>query len=199
MANIETLLADTRYFAEVAAPGTPAAGGYVVYAKTDGKLYGKNDAGTEHDLTASAGVVTFSGAVITEATSQSLTNDTVTALTSNDAEVADTDSYHSTVTNTERLTNTLGGTYWFKAGGTVFFAASATGLRGIRVRANGTTLIDISQLDDVGLAAGGSYLSIATGPFQLANNEYVELMAHQTSGGALNAQMQRFWIERIGS
>jgi len=32
---------------EVAAPGTPSAGKYSIYAKTDGKLYGKNDAGTE--------------------------------------------------------------------------------------------------------------------------------------------------------
>jgi hypothetical protein len=37
---------------EQAAPSTPASGDYIVYAKTDGKLYGKNDAGTEHDLTA---------------------------------------------------------------------------------------------------------------------------------------------------
>lgn len=42
---------------EVAAPGTPAAGEFVVYVKTDGKIYGKNDAGTEHDLTASGGSI----------------------------------------------------------------------------------------------------------------------------------------------
>lgn len=33
-----------------AAPGTPASGKGVVYAKTDGKLYFKNDAGTETEL-----------------------------------------------------------------------------------------------------------------------------------------------------
>lgn len=32
---------------EIAAPGTPASGYYAIYAKTDGILYGKNDAGTE--------------------------------------------------------------------------------------------------------------------------------------------------------
>lgn len=32
---------------EISAPGTPASGFYSIYAKTDGKLYGKNDAGTE--------------------------------------------------------------------------------------------------------------------------------------------------------
>ena len=42
--------------AEIAAPGTPASGFGYTYAKTDGKLYFKNDAGTEYDLTATGGV-----------------------------------------------------------------------------------------------------------------------------------------------
>ncbi|HEY1402495.1 MAG TPA: hypothetical protein VGB05_00055 [Pyrinomonadaceae bacterium] len=36
--------------AEVAAPATPAAGELVVYAKADGKLYYKNDDGTERAI-----------------------------------------------------------------------------------------------------------------------------------------------------
>ena len=36
-------------------PATPASGYGIVYAKTDGKLYFKNDAGTETDLTATGG------------------------------------------------------------------------------------------------------------------------------------------------
>lgn len=35
---------------EQAAPATPSSGYYAIYAKTDGKLYGKNDAGTEVEL-----------------------------------------------------------------------------------------------------------------------------------------------------
>jgi len=35
---------------EVAAPSTPGSGYYSIYAKTDGILYGKNDAGTEVEL-----------------------------------------------------------------------------------------------------------------------------------------------------
>lgn len=42
-------------FAESAAPSTPAAGLVVAYAKADGKLYIKDDAGTETDLTATGG------------------------------------------------------------------------------------------------------------------------------------------------
>ena len=37
------------------APATPASGLFSIYPKTDGKLYGKNDAGTEYDLTAGTG------------------------------------------------------------------------------------------------------------------------------------------------
>jgi hypothetical protein len=37
------------------APSTPTTGRGITYWKSDGKIYGKNDAGTEYDLTASAG------------------------------------------------------------------------------------------------------------------------------------------------
>ncbi|MBI4719258.1 MAG: hypothetical protein HY763_15785 [Planctomycetes bacterium] len=40
---------------EMAAPQAPAAGTLAVYAKADGRLYAKNDAGVEFDLTAGAG------------------------------------------------------------------------------------------------------------------------------------------------
>lgn len=41
--------------AEVAAPSTPALGFGALYAKSDGKIYFKNDDGTEYDLTSSGG------------------------------------------------------------------------------------------------------------------------------------------------
>lgn len=40
---------------EMAAPSTPASGKVAVYAKSDGKLYIKDDAGTETDLTTTGG------------------------------------------------------------------------------------------------------------------------------------------------
>lgn len=40
---------------EIAAPGTPATGYVFIYPKSDGKLYIKDDAGTETDLTATGG------------------------------------------------------------------------------------------------------------------------------------------------
>lgn len=45
---------------EITAPGTPPSGNVVIYAKTDGKLYLKDDGGTETDLTAGGGSGAFS-------------------------------------------------------------------------------------------------------------------------------------------
>lgn len=51
MANAGTYNHTKQHFAEGSAAATPDAGEVVVYAKTDGKLYLKDDAGTETDLT----------------------------------------------------------------------------------------------------------------------------------------------------
>lgn len=54
--NLLALGADTPLeFKEMAAPGTPLSGAVLVYAKSDGKVYSKNDAGTEFDLTTGGG------------------------------------------------------------------------------------------------------------------------------------------------
>lgn len=64
MANLkvsEQAYPSTRY-TEVAAPSTPAAGEVIVYAKSDGLVYAKDDAGTETALSNAA-----SGSVATDA------------------------------------------------------------------------------------------------------------------------------------
>lgn len=50
-----------QHYAEGAAQATPPSGTAVTYVKTDGKLYLKDDAGTETDLTAAAGTIDGSG------------------------------------------------------------------------------------------------------------------------------------------
>ena len=52
---------DAITLTEISAPGTPASGKFVIYPKSDNKLYGKNDAGTEYDLTVGAGASSLSG------------------------------------------------------------------------------------------------------------------------------------------
>lgn len=57
------------FLSEIAAPGTPAGGKGAVYAKSDGKLYFKNDSGVESDLTAVGG----GGGAVTVTTATTLT------------------------------------------------------------------------------------------------------------------------------
>jgi hypothetical protein len=52
---------DAITLTEISVPGTPASGTFVLYPKSDSKLYGKNDAGTEYDLTVGAGATSLSG------------------------------------------------------------------------------------------------------------------------------------------
>lgn len=111
----------------------------------------------------------------------SLTNATLTALTFN-TEQWDTDTMHSTVSNTGRLTATTAGYYVIT--GAVLFAANATGKRLLRIRLNGTTTI--AEVQDTN-AGGVETLSLIIGTqYNLAATEYVEFLAYQDSGGALN-------------
>lgn len=55
MAKIQDIDIPYLEFAEAAAPGTPASGIVRIYAKSDGSLYQKDDAGTETGLAGSGG------------------------------------------------------------------------------------------------------------------------------------------------
>ena len=55
---------DKILFDEGAAPSTPDSGDVVAYAKTDGKLYSKDDAGNEHALTQVTGNISASAAAM---------------------------------------------------------------------------------------------------------------------------------------
>ena len=63
---------------QASSPATPSSGNFSLYAKTDGKIYGKNDAGGEYDLTAGASGPSDWINVKTEygATGDGTTNDT---------------------------------------------------------------------------------------------------------------------------
>jgi hypothetical protein len=64
-------------FAESAAPGTPASGLGVMYEKTDGKPYFKNDAGTEYDMSGGAGGAPTDAEYLTTAAHASLSAEKV--------------------------------------------------------------------------------------------------------------------------
>lgn len=71
-------IGSTLSLPEQAAPATPASGNYYIYPKTDGILYGLNDAGTETEL---GGGGSDWDATITQGSDQNKTNTTLTAST----------------------------------------------------------------------------------------------------------------------
>jgi len=116
---------------------------------------------------------------------QSITNNTATALAFNseryDQENNTASTIHDTVTNNSRLTCRTAGVYEIK--GCIEFAGNSTGDRAISIRLNGTTVIGT---DYRAVPASGVGRISVSSAYALAVNDYVELLAFQTSGGSLN-------------
>jgi len=115
------------------------------------------------------------------------TNSTFTFMNAN-TELWDTDSMHSTVTNTSRLTATTAGRYQLTV--TMRFGINATGSRviGYRVNGGGSNI----QLM-TGLNTGVSVEMVLSGSDMLvmAATDYIETFSWQNSGGDLDAILQR--------
>jgi len=119
-------------------------------------------------------------AFLYKAAAQSIPNATWTAVTFSD-EAWDTNSFHSTVTNTSRITIPAGlaGKYEFNARG--FFAPNATGIRYISLYLNGVSV----RINYFPASANDFHLEI-TSKLNLVATDYIELYVYQSSGGNLN-------------
>lgn len=183
-----------------AAPSSPAAGSERVYLDSGNgnKLTRKNSSGATTVIEGGGGGGTFIGARVYNSANISCASGAAVALTF-DSERYDTDTIHSTTTNTSRLTATTAGKY--QIGGSLFFANNTTGARGLQIQLNGATAIAIVRIPTVG-GTDVPALQIST-VYDLAANDYVELVAYQTSGGALNVsasgnQSPEFWMYKVG-
>jgi len=121
---------------------------------------------------------TFNGARVFDSGTQSISNATNTAITFN-SESYDTNSYHSTTTNTSRLTVPSTGYYLFS--GQIFVDPNATGGRYLEIKKNGTTV----QAMETGAATQASVATFLpiTAILSATANDYFELFLYQTSGG----------------
>jgi hypothetical protein len=124
------------------------------------------------------------------------TSGTFQALTF-DSERFDPSGMHSTSSNTSRITVPRAGKYLI--GATIRFALSATGARQVRLRVNGATTI--AQCNTAAYSGLEMVLNIST-VYQLAANDYVEVLAWQDTGGALNLQASaeespEFWASLL--
>jgi hypothetical protein len=97
------------------------------------------------------------------------------------AENYDTDFLHSLVTNPTRITATVKGCYEFDVSGQ--FDANATGSRYLLLRVNGITDYALNWV--LANSSGDTWVH-ASDQLYLNKGDYVEVLAFQNSGGALN-------------
>jgi len=152
------------------------AGGVLYFTATDAATFMPFDVGS--------GTASFKGCQLWKNANQSINNNTYTAITF-DNENFDTDSYHSTSSNTSRITIPagLGGKYLFTF--TAGYVASATGIRGSALYKNGAQAHIMFQVSASSAAdhffAGAQIMNLTAGDF-------VELFLFQNSSGALDVK-----------
>jgi hypothetical protein len=112
----------------------------------------------------------------------SIPNNSTTLMTFN-SERRDDASFHSTSVNTGRLTVPTGYAGWYKIQGDVDWASNATGLRTLAIRLNGGNWIAADSRTPI---SGNVTQHSISGLYYLADGDYVEMLAFQNSGGALN-------------
>jgi hypothetical protein len=129
---------------------------------------------------AAASGSTFSGCVLFNTTNQNLSNATATIVTF-DSESLDTDAYHSTSTNTGRITIPAGKAGKYLVVSTLRFDSNATGRRLNYIYKNG---VKVKEYELASVGSTYPTLSVST-ILDLAVADYVELYAWQNSGGTL--------------
>jgi hypothetical protein len=116
---------------------------------------------------------------------QSVNNTTLTEITLN-AESFDSGTLHDNVTANTKITVPTGGGGVYLIGGSVRYAVNGTGLRAAQVRKNGATIL--STTEHGGADASIQTFVMTTTIVVLAAADYIELMAYQSSGGALDVE-----------
>ena len=142
---------------------------------------------TSQVLTVSGGVPTwaapsggssFVGVKAYSSTTQSISNNTNTAITFWDLENFDTDSIHSTATNPSRFTVPSGKNGKWAIQAALLYDSGAAGARRMRVYKNGVLQMD-SKVD---ANSGETSLSISN-VYDLVATDYLEIYTYQSTGG----------------
>lgn len=136
------------------------------------------------------------GCIIARDDATVIATDTFTSVTFDEDDLYDTDAYHSTVTNADRVTvpDALGGVYW--VGFQVEFTPNPTGHRAVRFVKNTSTTKILQQVP----AVGGSSSTILSGmyPLRLDGGDYVRFQMRQSSGNNLGVENARAWLMWFG-
>lgn len=182
-------------FTKGVAPAAPAAGTVRLFVDTaDGALKRIDEAGNiagVSSTTASSRVYAHRG------TTQSLTHNVATAvdLTGEDY---DTDAYHDTVTNINRLTVPAGfASAVYSVTASVQITANATGMRTLNIRKNGANLSRGAGSIKQNAPAGGVALLTTAADVTLIAGDYVDISVTQTSGAALDLVSATVSMRRV--
>lgn len=199
MAKLSGITTPSLTFDEGAAPSTPAANDVILYAKSDGLLYSKDDAGAETLVSGSAAPAA-KYAHVYRTTTQSISNTTFTVI-GFDAEVVDGDGMHDNSTNNSRLTVVTAGVWVF--GGCFGYDTNTTGQRQWIFRVNGSTLYAMARRGAPGTGGFNNAEVVTTPPLPLVATDYVEFGTYQDSGGSRTVSSTdprpEFWAYRIGT
>lgn len=117
-------------------------------------------------------------------TTQSLASNSWDPL-SLDTDGVDVGAMHSTVTNTSRITIPTGQGGYYAIVAQVGFALNSTGIRGVGIRLNGSSILH-SQILPAYNTGAELHTIQASFHHTAAAGDYYEVVAFQTSGGALN-------------
>ena len=142
--------------------------------------------GTDLDFswaTPAAATPSFAGCVLTNSANISLANNTTVTLTW-DTEVFDVGGYHSTSTNTSRITIPSGKAGKYLVSGLTRYSSNSGGRRIVQITKNGANAWDFESCDPGSTDLGLQGIAI----IDLAVGDYVEMTAWQNSGTTLTAQ-----------
>jgi hypothetical protein len=143
------------------------------------------DSSTTTGLKWAAASSGFKGCLVYKSSATTLSNTTSAVLTY-DSEAFDTDAFHSTSSNTDRITipSGLGGKYLFFA--FAGFASNATGYRNLLFIKNN----DVDYFaDNYVTAVNGTRTTVyCSTVLDLVATDYIRVSAYQNSGGNLNVE-----------
>jgi hypothetical protein len=131
---------------------------------------------------APAGGAAYVGAFAKKTSTQSLTNETLTAITFTGEEF-DTDAFHDNSTNTSRFTIPAGKGGKYLITGTIFFASSNLGQRLLYIYKNGSFYWELAEVHASQAKRTGC---IYNQVLALSASDYIEIFALQGTGGTLN-------------